>query len=142
MSVLIDSTPPDSKSRKQSTKSEPKVKKELTKAKPKETSKEIKESSSKEDEIKKLKSLVYQCGLRKNWYLYDRVFNFRSKELPSSMSSSEQISHLKGILHSLGMTGLSAEKAKKIKMERELKEELEFIQEGAKKLGEGHRRRN
>jgi len=41
------------------------------------------------------------------------------------------------------MTGrLSAEKAKKIKTERELKDELEFIQEGARKLGEGHRRKN
>jgi len=59
------------------------------------------------------------------------------------MSASEQISHLKTLLNSLGMTGrLSAEKAKKIKAERELKDELEFIQEGAKNLGEGHRRRD
>lgn len=58
------------------------------------------------------------------------------------MSSSEQISHLKSILHSLGMTGrFSVEKAKKIKEERELREELAFIQEGAKSVGEGHRRR-
>ena len=58
------------------------------------------------------------------------------------MTASEQISHLKRLLASLGMTGrLSAEKAKKIKDERELREELAFIQEGAKSLGEGHRRR-
>ena len=69
--------------------------------------------------------------------------NNRSKELPSSMSVSEQISHLKSILHSLGMTGrLSAEKAKKIKEERELRDELAFIQETAKNVGEGRRRRN
>jgi len=71
------------------------------------------------------------------------IADFRSKELPATMSTSEQISHLKKILNSLGMTGrLSAEKAKKIKTERELKDELEFIQEGARKLGEGHRRKN
>jgi hypothetical protein len=69
--------------------------------------------------------------------------NSRSKELPSTMSSSEQITHLKTVLHSLGMTGrLSVEKAKKIKEERELRDELAFIQEGAKNMGEGHRRRN
>jgi hypothetical protein len=67
----------------------------------------------------------------------------RSKELPSTMAPSAQTSHLKAILHSLGMTGRpSAEKAKKIKDERELKEELAFIQEGASNLGEGRRRRN
>ena len=72
-----------------------------------------------------------------NWGLTDR-----SKELPTSMSSSEQISHLKGLLHSLGMTGrLSVEKAKKIKEERELLDELAFIQEGARNIGEGNRRR-
>jgi hypothetical protein len=59
------------------------------------------------------------------------------------MSSSQQISHIKGILHSLGMTGrLSAEKAKKIKEERELREELDFIQEGARSVGAGGRRRS
>ena len=59
------------------------------------------------------------------------------------MSPSEQIAHLKSLLHSLGMTGrLSAEKAKKIKEQRELRDELEFIQEGAKIVGEGQRRRN
>jgi hypothetical protein len=36
----------------------------------------------------------------------------------------------------------SVEKAKKIKEERELVAELEFIQEGARNLGEGHRRRD
>ena len=89
--------------------------------------------SSADDEIKHLKSLVFKCGVRKNW----------SKELPSTMSSSEQISHLKRILSSLGMTGrLSVEKAKRIKEERELRDELAFIQEGAKSIGEGHRRKH
>jgi hypothetical protein len=71
------------------------------------------------------------------------AIDFRSKELPSSMSSSQQISHVKSILHSLGMNGrLSVEKAKRIKEERELREELDFIQEGAKNVGEGGRRRS
>jgi len=72
-----------------------------------------------------------------------REANIRSKELSSTMSSSEHISHLKGVLHSLGMTGrLSIEKAKRIKEERELQDELAFIQEGANSVGEGHRRRS
>ena len=62
------------------------------------------------------------------------------------MSEKEQVNHLRKILHDLGMTGrLSAEKAKKIKEERELREELEFIQEGARSVGEpgkGRRRRS
>ena len=59
------------------------------------------------------------------------------------MSSTEQISHLSSILHSLGMTGrFSIEKANKIKMERDLQEELSFIQEIAKNVGEGRRRRS
>jgi hypothetical protein len=67
MSVLIDSTPPDSKSRKKSDKSapKPKPKKEADQSKTKDTS-----ISTKEDEIKKLKSLVYQCGVRKNWSVF------------------------------------------------------------------------
>lgn len=62
------------------------------------------------------------------------------------MSERDQINHLRRILHDLGMTGrFSVEKAKRIKEERELKEELQFIQEGAKSVGEpgeGRRRRS
>ena len=62
------------------------------------------------------------------------------------MNEKDQINKLRGILHDLGMTGrLSAEKAKKIKEERELREELEFITEGARNVGEpgeGRRRRS
>ena len=58
------------------------------------------------------------------------------------MPPSEQISHIKRILYSLGMTGrVSVEKAKRIKEQRELKDELEFIQETAANLGEGQRHR-
>ena len=71
--------------------------------------------------------------------------NNRTKEL-SSMSDKDQIPHLREILRDLGMTGrLSVEKARKIKEERELREELEFIREGARNVGEpgeGRRRRS
>jgi hypothetical protein len=68
---------------------------------------------------------------------------FRTKELPDSMAPAAQISHLKAVLNELGMKGrLSVEKAKKLKEEREFMAELEFIQEGARNLGEGHRRRD
>ena len=134
MSVLNDATPPTSKPRKHKSKDATRPTKS---SKPKssimsKTSAKSTESPA-EEEIKHLKSLVFKCGVRKNW----------SKELPATMSSSEQISHLKSLLNSLGMTGrLSVEKAKKIKEERELREELAFIQEGAKNVGEGHRRRH
>jgi len=62
MSVLIDSTPPDAKSRKQTSKAAPKPKKESKKPKPNDST-----ISTKEDEVKKLKSLVHQCGVRKIW---------------------------------------------------------------------------
>jgi hypothetical protein len=62
------------------------------------------------------------------------------------MNEKDQITHLRKILSNLGMTGrLSVEKAKKIKEERELREELAFIQEGARNLGEpggGRKRRS
>lgn len=131
MSVLNDATPPTSKPRKQKSKDVPKSSKPKASTTSKPTNKSI--ESPTEEEIKHLKSLVFKCGVRKNW----------SKELPSTMSSSEQISHLKTVLGSLGMTGrFSVEKAKKIKEERELREELAFIQEGAKNIGEGHRPRH
>jgi hypothetical protein len=134
MSVLNDGAPPTAKDRKQKSK-DPSSLSKTSKPKPSTISKSSTKSngSPAEEEIKHLKSLVFKCGVRKNW----------SKELTPTMSSSEQISHLKKLLSSLGMTGrLSVEKAKKIKEERELREELAFIQEGAKNVGEGHRRRH
>lgn len=131
MSVLIDSTPPVKKSPKTKSKDVSRLPKS-TKSKPKEADNIKSTGSSDQERIKELKSLVFKCGVRKNW----------SKELPSSMSASQQISHLTNLLHSLGMKGkLSAGKAKKIKEERELKDELDFIVETAKTLGTGHRRR-
>ena len=61
MSVLIDSTPPKTKPAKpakstKSTESNKPAKPTVTK------------SSSTDDEVKHLKSLVFKCGVRKNWY--------------------------------------------------------------------------
>ena len=129
MSVLIDSTPPVKKPGKNKSKDMSRP----PKTKPKEAESTKPVGSSDEERIKELKSLVFKCGVRKNW----------SKELPASMSNSQQISYLTDVLHSLGMKGkFSAGKAKRIKEERELKDELDFIQETAKNLGVGHRRRH
>jgi hypothetical protein len=62
-SVLNDSTPPVSKSRKTSKTAASNLKPppKIISSKP--------ATSSAEDEIKFLKSLVFKCGVRKNWYL-------------------------------------------------------------------------
>lgn len=66
MSVLIDSTPPVTKARKQDKDpSRPTKSTTKTTAKSTDTAKAI--TSSSEDEIKNLKSLVFKCGARKNW---------------------------------------------------------------------------
>ena len=136
-SVLIDSTPPS--------KSKPRQKKtaatKATRAKP--APNKPTDSSSSVDQIKFLKSLVYKCGLRKNWFtIFENRSNSRTKEFQSDISTQEQITRLHAILKSLGMPGKpSEEKARRIKEQKELKDELEFIQEGARNLGTGKRSR-
>jgi len=69
--------------------------------------------------IQKLKSLINACGVRKPW----------AKVLQDCPNAAHQIAKLREILASLGMTGrLSMEQAKKIKMKRELAQELEDVQ--------------
>ncbi|KAG6833502.1 hypothetical protein H0H87_006074 [Tephrocybe sp. NHM501043] len=69
--------------------------------------------------IKKLKSFVNACGVRKPWV---KIF----KDTPKP---TQQIAKLREILTDLGMTGrLSMEQAKRIKAERELAKELEDVQ--------------
>ncbi|KAG6811871.1 hypothetical protein H0H92_005447 [Tricholoma furcatifolium] len=76
-------------------------------------------SDKHEATIKKLKSLVNACGVRKPWV---KIF----KDLPKP---TQQIAKLREILSELGMTGrLSMEQAKRIKAERELAQELEDVQ--------------
>jgi hypothetical protein len=65
MSVLIDSTPPTSKSRKKSTKESSRPAKSSAKS----NTSSKPSTSAPDDEVKHLKSLVFKCGVRKNWYL-------------------------------------------------------------------------
>jgi hypothetical protein len=129
LSVLNDATPPQSKHRKPVIKSgSPQPKSKVI-----EKSRATNQAAPADDEMKHLKSLVFKCGVRKNW----------SKELPPAMSHSQQLSHVKNLLNSLGMKGkFTAGKAKRIKEERELHDELSFIQETTRSIGEGKRRRS
>ena len=78
------------------------------------------------EEIKRLQGWLVKCGMRKMWY----------KELAPYDSSKAKIRHLKDMLAEVGMTGrYSLEKATQIREARELKSELEAVQEGAKHWG-------
>lgn len=82
-------------------------------------SKSTKENPDKDSlTIKRLKSFVVACGVRKVW----------SKVFAGVDSPSGQIKILKGILADLGMNGrLSMEQAKAIKEKREMAKELGMI---------------
>ncbi|KAJ3852092.1 hypothetical protein EV368DRAFT_65201 [Lentinula lateritia] len=76
--------------------------------------------SKDEETIKRLKSLINACGIRKVW---SKVF----KNIEDS--PSKQIALLRKMLADLGMTGrLSMEQAKSIKEKRELASELADVQ--------------
>ncbi len=100
-------------------------------AKPKARKSEGKKSSEQTtdpdaDEIKRLQGWLIKCGIRKMWH----------RELASCETPKAKIRHLKEMLSDAGMTGrFSAEKASQIKEERELKADLEAVQEGAKQWG-------
>ncbi|KAJ7211488.1 hypothetical protein B0H12DRAFT_1157011 [Mycena haematopus] len=125
------STPetPDSESELSVLDDDPPKKRKSQTAKPKDKSGHKSKSSkgkkatgslSKDEEtIKRLKSLVLACGVRRQWA---KVF----KEVDSP---SQQIRMLKEILTGLGMSGrMSLEQAKAIKEKRELAQELEDVQ--------------
>ncbi|KAG5651522.1 hypothetical protein H0H81_008334 [Sphagnurus paluster] len=81
----------------------------------------MKSTSESKDEvtIKRLKSFVNACGVRKPW----------TKIFQDSPKPSQKIKKLKEILAELGMTGrMSMEQAKKIRRKRELAQELEDVQ--------------
>ncbi|KAJ8516518.1 hypothetical protein ONZ45_g6189 [Pleurotus djamor] len=106
MSVLFDEPPKPKRAAKSST-----SKTKVSRAKAASGSKLTKD----EETIKKLKSFVVACGVRKVW----------SKVFADIERPSQQISKLKEILAELGMTGrLSIEKAKAIREKRELAQEL------------------
>ncbi|KAL2835049.1 transcriptional regulator [Aspergillus cavernicola] len=77
-------------------------------------------------EIKRLQGWLIKCGMRKIW----------SRELAPYDTPKAKIEHLKNMLKEVGMEGrYSVEKARQIKEERELREDLEMVQEGAKRWG-------
>lgn len=78
------------------------------------------------EEIKRLQGWLVKCGCRKMWY----------KELAPYDTPKLKIRHLKEMLSEIGMTGrFSIEKATQIRDERELKADLEAVQEGDKQWG-------
>ena len=79
------------------------------------------------EEIKRLQGWLVKCGIRKMWF----------KELAPYSTSKAKIKHLKEMLADAGMTGRYSEaKAEQIKEERELKADLEAVQEGDKMWGQ------
>lgn len=123
MSVLIDEKPKrksksrNSGSRKSSTKKSANSK----------TTKGIEQPADPDaEEIKRLQGWLIKCGIRKMWH----------RELAPYDTAKLKIHHLKEMLSNAGMTGrFSIEKAAQIRDERELKAELEEVQEGDKHWG-------
>lgn len=123
MSELIDE-PPKFKRNRKSASTEPKAKK----SKVSKGSKTAAESTDPDvEEIKRLQGWLVKCGIRKMWF----------KELAPYDASRAKIKHLKGMLADAGMSGRYSEaKAEQIKEERELKADLEAVQEGDKMWGQ------
>ncbi|KAG9313122.1 hypothetical protein JVU11DRAFT_6572 [Chiua virens] len=80
-----------------------------------------KETLSKDEEtVNKLKSIVIACGVRKVW----------KKEFEGLDKPSQQIKRLRSILGDLGMTSrYTLERAKALREQRELAQELKDVQE-------------
>ncbi|KAI4151152.1 MAG: hypothetical protein LQ340_003672 [Diploschistes diacapsis] len=122
MSVLIDEEAKP-KRRKKGNK-EPKHKTEPKKRGRKSIDKQ--ELDPDTEEIKRLRSWLVKCGIRKMW----------ARELKPYDTPKEKIRHLKEMLADAGMTGrYSTEKAAKIRETRELKADLEAIQAFDKRWG-------
>ncbi|KAI0642005.1 hypothetical protein C8Q79DRAFT_267706 [Trametes meyenii] len=128
MSVLVDE-PPVRKRKKKCDNEETKGTKAAKGRKKKDPAKEL---SKDEETIKRLKSFVVACGVRKVW----------SKEFKDLDKLPDQIRRLRQMLTDLGMTGrMSMEQAKAIKAKREFEQELEDVQEFANKVSSGPSKR-
>ncbi|KAI9279704.1 hypothetical protein BC943DRAFT_340424 [Umbelopsis sp. AD052] len=80
--------------------------------------KTAKAESKSEETIKRLKSYINKCGVRKIW----------SKELAGCETANSQIARLQSILRDLGVEGRpTVEKCEKIRSERELKAEIDSL---------------
>ncbi|GAB5586152.1 hypothetical protein Unana1_01052 [Umbelopsis nana] len=96
----------------------PVKKRKGTKAVTSKTSKTSEQGSKSDETIKRLKSYISKCGVRKIW----------SKELADCDTASSQIARLKSILQDLGVHGRpTLEKCEKVKSERELKAEIDSL---------------
>lgn len=121
MSVVLDEEPQSKAPRKRQKSAGGTATK--TKKAPKAKDEDI---SPDQAEIKRLQGWLIKCGIRKLW----------GKELAPYDTPKAKIKHLKGMLEDAGMTGRpSQEKANQIREERELKADLEQIQQGAKQWG-------
>ena len=133
LSSLIDEPPIPIRKKNKKVSDEPAEKP----VKSRSTSKKAAESgsSSQDAELKELQSQLGQCGIRKIWAMHLKKFD----------GHKEKVVELKRMLKEVGMQGrFSKEKARQIKEERELKADIEAIQEGDQKWGkaeEDHPRR-
>ncbi|GAD99419.1 transcriptional regulator, putative [Paecilomyces variotii No. 5] len=124
MSVVLDEEPLPKK-RQRSAKAESTGKKGR---KPAASKKKDADLDPDQAEIKRLQGWLLKCGIRKMWF----------RELAPYDTPKAKIKHLKDMLKEAGMEGrYSLEKAKQIREERELKADLEMVQEGAKRWGTG-----
>ncbi|EGN96990.1 hypothetical protein SERLA73DRAFT_185250 [Serpula lacrymans var. lacrymans S7.3] len=118
-SIIIDETP---KKRKRKIKEPDESQKQPKEKKQKKGAVQL---SKDEETVKRLKAIVYACGVRKVW----------SKEFQNIDKPSQQIKKIKDVIAELGMNGRpTLEKAKAIKAKRELAKELEDV----RAFGEAH----
>jgi hypothetical protein len=121
LSVLIDEDPPPKKKRKSSSTVEKRAKKP-----PAPKIKHDADIDTDQAEIKRLQGWLVKCGIRKLW----------GKELKPYETPKAKMKHLKAMLSDAGMTGrYSIERANQIKEERELRADIEAVQEGAERWG-------
>lgn len=121
MSVVIDEEPKPAPKRQKTTGGPKEKKKAAPKAKAKDE-----DVDPDQAEIKRLQGWLVKCGIRKMWW----------RELQPYDTPKAKIKHLKQMLEDAGMKGrYSMEKARQIRDERELKADLEQIQQGAKDWG-------
>ena len=130
LSELIDEAPPTKRKKSRKSATEVKAGKDaITKSKSGKAIKSKRDAdlSPQEAEIKRLQSWLVKCGIRKVW----------GKELAPYDTPRTKIQHLKEMLADAGMEGrYSAEKASRIREQRELKADLDAVQEGAKMWGQ------
>ena len=123
MSVVLDEDPKIAKNRRRKSDSKPKGRK-ADSTKTKQTSEPHADPDT--EEIRRLQGWLVKCGIRKMWY----------KELAPYGAPKGKIKHLKEMLADAGMTGrYSKEKADQVREERELKADLEAVQQGEKAWG-------